>query len=117
MVTDTVGGRLDLLDASLRACYELRSRIKAGACAGAFLDRLHGEAIGARNTPQTSVYGGPLAAGSVRFAAADWLAVRLLVEAAVPLLRQPFVVLGVDRAVHQPAAVTGRSSLGLEASF
>jgi hypothetical protein len=121
MVTGTVvGGQLDLFDGSLRACYERRSRIELGACAGAFVDRIHGEAVGVRNTPQTSVYGGPLAAGSVRFAATDWLAFRALVEAAVPLSRQPFVIdnfNGGNPTVHNPPAVAGRSILGLEASF
>jgi hypothetical protein len=42
---------------------------------------------------------------------------RLLVEAAVPLVRQPFIVLGVDGTVHRAAAVAGRSTLALEAAF
>jgi hypothetical protein len=120
MLNDTVGGRMDLFDASLRSCYEVRTptSLQAGACAGAFLDRLHGESVGAlQSTPQTAVYGGPLAGGSVRFPVTDWLAARVLVEAAVPLSRQPFVVLGVGGTVHNPAAVSGRSTLAVEASF
>jgi hypothetical protein len=117
-LTDTIGGRIDLLDASLRGCYELPGRIAPGACAGAFVDRLHAVGIGAKVTSEAiSVYGGPLASGSVRFAVADWLAARVLLEAAVPLVREPFVVLGVDGTVHRVSAVAVRSTLALEAAF
>jgi hypothetical protein len=118
-----IGGRFDLLDASLRSCYEARlrgnlARLAPGGCVGLFVDRLHGDGFGAaQNMQQDSVYGGPLASASLRFAVLEWLGVRLLVEGALPLSRQSFTVNGLDGSVHRPAAFAGRSVLATEASF
>jgi hypothetical protein len=118
-----VGGRFDLLDASLRSCYEARlrgslARLAPGGCVGLFVDRLHADGFGApQNMQQDSVRGGPLASASLRFAVLEWLGVRLLVEGALPLSRQSFTVNGLDGSVHRPAAFDGRSVLATEASF
>ncbi len=121
MATSTIGGHFDLVDASLRGCYERRLGLDLGACAGFFVDWLEGRGFGTALPPaqahQTSVYGGPLAAGSARFAFTDWLGARLLAEADVPLRRQAFVVLGLDGNVHRTAAATARLALSLEATF
>jgi hypothetical protein len=122
-LTGTIGGRIDLLDASLRSCYEARlrgglARLAPGGCVGLFVDRLHAEGFGApQNMQQDSVHGGPLASASLRFAVLEWLGVRLLVEGALPLSRQSFTVNGLGGSVHNPAAVAGRSVLATEASF
>jgi hypothetical protein len=121
MLTSTIGGHFDLFDASLRGCYERQLVMTLGVCAGFFLDWLRGNGFGTSlsqaQSQQTSLYGGPLAAGSARYAFTDWLGARVLAEADVPLKRQEFVVLGLDGFVHRPAAVTARLALSLEATF
>jgi hypothetical protein len=117
MHTTIVGAQIDLIDAAVRACYERPGPLAPGVCAGVFVDGLHARSVGARsNGEATSVYGGAVVGGSLRAGLTDWLSIRLLAEAGAPLAHQPFVILGLGEVFRAPP-VTGRSSVGMEASF
>jgi hypothetical protein len=118
LLTSTAGGEIELLDASLRGCYEWPRRVTPGACLGLFLDRMHAEGFGTPiRLPQTAVYAGPLATASLRFGVGRALTLRFLVEGGLPVATRPFIILGYSGAVHRPAAVEGRTALALELAF
>jgi hypothetical protein len=93
------------------------------ACVGGEAGRLSGKSYGVlSNSAGATVWAAVLAELAMKIPINSALAVRLDVEAGVPLLRRPFELAGIDdantgREVYRPAMISLRENLGLSVQF
>jgi hypothetical protein len=116
------GGRLDLASVGVLGCYAvLRAEglhIDVAPCAGAEVGLFEGTSFGVSELGNGAATWSALRAGALgtwRFLGP--LALRLDLEAALPLSRPTFIIGGVADNVHRPAALSGRAGAGLELHF
>jgi hypothetical protein len=121
------GGRLHLAEVGLRACYALWPRtasrtasrtIELSPCAGAMLDDFRGEAYGVSEPGAGTAAFWALRGGAlVSWRVVGPLALRLELEALLPVTARPtFEISGVG-PLHRPASLSGRAGAGVEVRF
>jgi hypothetical protein len=113
------GGTFDLVDGSAAGCVRARHDqiVSPGACAGASLVRLHGRGYGVGYPTETSAWWtAAYAEANLRARLSPLNAVRLAVQAVVPLGRPSFELAGVGQ-VFEPATIWLRATLGWELHF
>src|SRR6266540_4083829 len=115
----TVGGSFDLIDVGAGACVSARrdSRVSPGACLGGSVLRSEGRGFGVSNPErETAWWSGAYVEADVQLRAAPRHALRISVEAMVPLGRPTFALRGVG-PVWQPSVFGARGTLGWELHF
>ena len=101
----------------LRGCYLREAALLFGACLGLELGRITGVGVGAdRNDEREEAWFAGRAGLLGIYPYGGLAALRLGLEGLIPLTRPEFALDNVG-PVHQPSAVIGRLSLGLEMSF
>jgi len=112
-----VGGEFSYLSTALAACpLLLEDPLELGLCAGIEVGRLYAKALGVDNFDTCAVLWTAHAGLLGAWKAADWLALRLDLGAAVPVERPEWGLSPVG-PVDQPGAGVGRARLAVETRF
>ncbi len=113
------GGRFTLLAASLRGCAgaPVTPALRANACVGVEVDRIHGEGFGVTSPNAVSkVWLAPRAGAELTWRPVWRFAITAGGDAVAPLDRPTFALENVG-AVHRPSPLGFRAALGLAIAF
>jgi hypothetical protein len=115
--TSGPGGKFDLITVTLRACDALFGRRVISACAEFDVGSLRGNGFATQTaSSERGLWMAPGGGILAAFPLGRALALRVGVDAFVPIFREDFYLANVG-SVHRAAAVVGRGSLGFEFRF